>query len=152
MDNIRAIRNDDDLAWAIAEVSKYFDNEPEIGTEEADRFDILSTLIEAYENEHYAIEAPEPVDLIKAHMEMFGRTQTDLAELFGSRSRASEVLNKRRALTVDMIRKLHREWGIPSDCLVEPYHLVERERVIDSELSVIKMVAEEGFEPPTQGL
>ncbi|AEG03325.1 type II toxin-antitoxin system HigA family antitoxin [Sinorhizobium meliloti WSM1022] len=128
MDNIRAIRNDDDLAWAIHEVSKYFDQPPETGTEEADRFDILSTLIEAYENEHHPIEAPEPVELIKAHMEMFGRTQADLAALFGSRSRASEILSKRRALTVDMIRRLHKEWGIPTDCLVEPYHLVEPER------------------------
>ncbi|MCA1371120.1 type II toxin-antitoxin system HigA family antitoxin [Bradyrhizobium sp. BRP14] len=128
MDHIRAIRNDRDLAWAIDEVAKYFDHHPEIGTEEADRFDILSTLIEAYENQHYPIEAPEPIDLIKAHMEMFGRTQADLAALFGSRSRASEILNKRRALTVDMIRKLHKEWGIPTDCLVEPYHLEAPER------------------------
>lgn len=129
MENIRAIRTDDDLAWAIAEVARYFDCQPALGTAEADRFDILSTLIEAYEDKHYAIEAPEPVELIKAHMEMSGRTQVDLSALFQSRSRASEVLNKRRALTVDMIRKLHKEWGIPADCLVEPYHLVEPERV-----------------------
>ena len=129
MENIRAIRTDDDLAWAIAEVARYFDSQPALGTAEADRFDILSTLIEAYEDKHYAVEAPEPVELIKAHMEMSGRTQVDLAALFDSRSRASEVLNKRRALTVDMIRKLHKEWGIPADCLVEPYHLVEPERV-----------------------
>lgn len=128
MDNIRAIRNDDDLAWAIAQVSLYFDHEPEPGTPDADRFDVLSTLIEAYEDAHYPVRAPEPIELIKAHMEMFGRTQADLAELFGSRPRASEVLNKRRTLTVDMIRRLHKEWGIPADCLVEPYHLMERER------------------------
>lgn len=130
MDNIRAIRNDDDLAWAIVEVSAYFDNQPELGTEEADRFDVLSTLIEAYEDEHYPIEAPEPIELIKAHMEMFGRTQADLAVLFDSRSRASEVLNRRRALTVDMIHRLHKAWSIPADCLVEPYHLAGREREV----------------------
>lgn len=129
MENIRAIRTDDDLAWAIGEVARYFDSQPALGTAEADRFDVLSTLIEAYEDKHYAIEAPEPVELIKAHMEMSGRTQVDLSALFDSRSRASEVLNKKRALTVDMIRKLHKEWGIPADCLVEPYHLVEPERV-----------------------
>lgn len=123
MENIRAIRNDEDLAWAIGEVERYFDNIPKPGTPEADRFDVLSALIEAYEDKHHAIEAPEPIELIKAHMEMFGRTQTDLAELFGSRPRASEILNKRRALTVDMIYKLHKEWGIPADCLVRPYHL-----------------------------
>lgn len=124
MENIRAIRNDEDLAWALGEVEQYFDNIPELGSAEADRFDVLSSLIEAYEDKHYAIEAPEPVELIRAHMEIFDRNQGDLAELFGSRSRASEVLNKRRALTVEMIHKLSKEWGIPADCLVVPYHLV----------------------------
>jgi HTH-type transcriptional regulator/antitoxin HigA len=124
MNNIRAIRNDEDLAWAIGEVEQYFGNPPAFGTPDADRFDILSALIEAYEDRHYPIEAPEPVELIKAHMEMSGRKQSDLAELFGSKSRASEVLNRKRALTVDMIHKLNKEWGIPSDYLVRPYHLV----------------------------
>lgn len=128
MDNIRAIRNNDDLAWAIAEVSPYFDNPPERGTPEGERFDILAALIEAYEDTHYPIDAPEPVELIRSHMEMTGRTQSDLGALFGSRSRASEVLNKKRALTVDMIYKLHKEWGIPADCLVKPYHLAAQRR------------------------
>ncbi|MBO1026735.1 type II toxin-antitoxin system HigA family antitoxin [Ochrobactrum sp. SD129] len=123
MDNIRAIRNDDDLAWAIAEVSQYFDNPPSPLSSEGMRFDVLSELIEAYEDKHYPIEAPEPVELIKTHMELTGRNQSDLATLLGSRSRASEVLNKKRALTVEMIHRLHKEWGIPADCLVEPYHL-----------------------------
>jgi HTH-type transcriptional regulator/antitoxin HigA len=127
MDNIRAIRNDDDLAWAIAEVSQYFDNLPEPLSTDGMRFDILSDLIEAYEDRHYPIDAPEPVELIKAHMELTGRSQGDLATLFGSRPRASEVLNKKRALTVDMIHRLHKEWGIPADCLVEPYHLAASE-------------------------
>lgn len=128
MENIRAIRNDDDLAWAIAEVEQYFVNEPDPGTPEADRFDVLSVLIEAYEDEHYPIDAPEPIEFLKAHMAMLGRKQSDLAKLFGSTPRASEVLNKKRALTVDMIHRLHKEWGIPSDRLVEPYHLAEPER------------------------
>ena len=84
MDNIRAIRNNDDLAWAIAEVSPYFDNPPERGTPEGERFDILAALIEAYEDTHYPIDAPEPVKLIRSHMEMTGRTQSDLGALFGS--------------------------------------------------------------------
>ncbi|UHS60255.1 type II toxin-antitoxin system HigA family antitoxin [Agrobacterium vaccinii] len=126
MDNIRAIKTDADLAWAIAEISPYFDNPPDLGTPDADRFDVLATLIEAFENKHYHIDAPEPVELIKTHMEMTGRTQGDLAALFGSRSRASEVLNRKRALTVDMIHRLHKEWGIPAESLVEPYHLCER--------------------------
>ncbi|MET0172316.1 MAG: type II toxin-antitoxin system HigA family antitoxin, partial [Agrobacterium vaccinii] len=120
MDNIRAIKTDADLAWAIAEINPYFDNPPDLGTPDADRFDVLATLIEAFENKHYHIDAPEPVELIKTHMEVTGRTQGDLAALFGSRSRASEVLNRKRALTVDMIHRLHKEWGIPAECLVEP--------------------------------
>jgi len=123
MKDIRAIRKDADLAWAIAEVSRYFDNPPAPGSEDAERFDILSDLIEAYESRHYPIEAPEPIELLKAHMEMTGRTQSDLANLLGSRSRASEVLGKKRALTVDMIRRLNKEWGIPADYLVQPYRL-----------------------------
>ena len=128
MDNIRAIRNDDDLAWAIAEVSPYFDNPPDPLSAEGMRFDILSDLIEAYEDKRYAIEAPDPVEFIKAYMAMTGRKPAELAVLLGSRSRASEVLNKKRALTVGMIHSLHKAWGISSDNLVMPYHLVSSER------------------------
>lgn len=130
MDNIRAIRNDDDLAWAITEVEQYFDNIPELGSPEADRFDVLSALIESYEDKHYAIDAPEPVELIKSHMEQSGKSQTELAELFGSKSRASEILKKRRSLTVDMVHKLNKEWGIPASSLVRPYHLENAKRAV----------------------
>jgi HTH-type transcriptional regulator/antitoxin HigA len=123
MENIRPIRTDADLAWALAEIAPYFGAPPPVGTLEADRFDVLADLIEAYENRAHPVEAPEPVELIRAHMANSGRTPADLARLFGSRSRASEVLNRRRGLTVAMIRKLHREWGIPAEHLVEPYRL-----------------------------
>lgn len=121
--DIRPIRNQDDLDWALAEISPYFDNQPEPGTPEADRFDVLADLIEAYEDRHFPMPEVEPVDLLKAHMEATGRTQTDLANLLGSRSRASEVLNRKRSLTVDMIFKITSEWRVPADCLVKPYHL-----------------------------
>ena len=123
MENIRPIRTDADLAWALAEIAPYFDAPPPAGSREADRFDVLADLIEAYENRMHPVEAPEPVELIRAHMANTGRTPADLARLLGSRSRASEVLNRRRRLTVAMIRKLHREWGIPAEHLVEPYRL-----------------------------
>jgi HTH-type transcriptional regulator/antitoxin HigA len=121
--DVRPIRNDDDLAWAIAEIAPYFDNQPDPGTPEADRFDVLADLIEAYEHRRVPMEPMEPIDLLKAHMEMTGRTQADLAKLFGSRPRASEILRRKRALTVDMIHRLSTEWGIPADALVTPYHL-----------------------------
>jgi HTH-type transcriptional regulator / antitoxin HigA len=123
MENIRPIKNDDDLAWAIADVGQYFDNIPEPGTDAADRFDVLSALIEDYENKYHPIAEPEPVDLLLSFMETTGRTQAEFANLLGSRPRASEVLRKRRALTIDMIRKITREWRIPADSLIAPYHL-----------------------------
>ena len=121
--DIRPIRTAADHEWALAEISLYFDNQPEPGTPEADRFDILADLIEAYEDRHFPMPEVEPVAFLKTHMEATGRTQADLAALFGSRPRASEVLGRKRALTVEMIYKLSREWHIPADCLVKPYHL-----------------------------
>lgn len=123
MENIRAIRNDEDLEWAIAEVAQYFDDEPEPGSAAAERFDVLSTLIEAYEDKHYPIEAQDPVSAIISHMEMRGLKQRDLAAVLGSASRASEIVNRKRMLNVDMIQRLHTQWGIPAELLIQPYHL-----------------------------
>lgn len=123
MMDIRPIRTDADLAWAIGEIAAYFDNQPAPGTPEADRFDVLADLIEAYEDRHHPIPRAEPIALLRAHMEMTGRTQADLARLLGSAPRASEVLNRKRALTVDMIHRISTAWGVPADALVAPYHL-----------------------------
>ena len=81
MIDIRPIRTDEDYDWALAEVEQYFDNEPEPGTPESDRFEILTTLIEAYEEKHWPIELPDPVDIIKYAIEEMGYSQTELAEL-----------------------------------------------------------------------
>ena len=123
MDNIRPIRNEADLAWAIGEIEPYFDRPPEKGTAEADRFDVLSDLIEAYEGRSFETSDVEPIEFLHAFMEMTGRSQSDMAEILGSRSRASEILNRRRALTVEMIFRIGQAWGIPADCLVKPYPL-----------------------------
>lgn len=123
MQNIRPIKNEQDYEWAMAEVAVYFDNPPPVGSPEGDRFDVLSDLIEAYENKHYPIEAPDPVAAILAHMEMAALKQSDLAEVLGSRPRASEVLNRKRALTMEMAYKLNRDWHIPAEVLIRPYHL-----------------------------
>ncbi|HEV7255976.1 MAG TPA: helix-turn-helix domain-containing protein [Mesorhizobium sp.] len=85
--------------------------------------DILATLVDAYEREHLPLDAADPVDILKTHMEMTGRNQKDLAALLGSPSRASEILNRRRALTIEMAYKLHRDWGIPAEALITPYEL-----------------------------
>jgi HTH-type transcriptional regulator/antitoxin HigA len=129
MENIRPIKTEADYDWAIAEITSYFGSEPEVGTPDGDRFDVLATLIEAYEDEHYPIEAPDPVEAIRSHMELFNLSRKALAEVIGSSPRATEVLNRKRALTLDMVFKLNKEWNIPAEVLVQPYHLAnDRER------------------------
>ena len=123
MMDIRPIRNEEDYEWALAEIAPYFENEPDPGTQEADRFDVLAALIENYEAKHWAIEPANPVDTIRFVMNQQGYTQADLGRLLGSRSRASEILNRKRPLTMPMVYKLHREWGIPADALVAAYQV-----------------------------
>lgn len=119
--DIRPIKTDEDYRWALAEVEQYFDKEPDVGSAEGNRFDVLSDLIELYENRHFPIEAVDPVDALTAFMTDTGRSQKDLGDLFGSRPRASEILGRKRALTVEMIHALNREWGIPAELLILPY-------------------------------
>ena len=130
MENVRPIRTEDDYDWAIAEVTKYFENEPAVGTPDADRFVLLTDLIEAYEDRHYPIKTPDPVSLIADYLERTGKKQTALAEIIGSRSRASEIMSRRRALNVAQIHAISEAWNLPAAELVRPYHLdvVERER------------------------
>lgn len=122
---IRPIRTNDDLTAALVRIEALWDTEPD--TPEGIELDVLVDLVEHYEDKHYPIESAEPVEVLRAHMEATGRTQADLAALLGSRPRASEVLHRKRVLTVDMIHKLNNEWHIPADCLVKPYHLVAAE-------------------------
>lgn len=114
--DIHPIRTDADLTVALARVDAIW-GAPE-GTPESDELEVLAMLIEAYEQKHYPIEPVEPVEFLKAFMEHTGRTPSDLAELFGSASRASEILHERSALTVEMIHKLASEWKVPADCLM----------------------------------
>jgi len=125
MENIRPLKTEADYEWALAEVTRYFDNQPEVGSAEADRFDILSILLEAYENENFPICAPTPIEAISTYMDMHGLGQSALAGVIGSRSRASEILNYRRALTMDMAYKINRQWHIPAEILLQPYHLAD---------------------------
>jgi HTH-type transcriptional regulator/antitoxin HigA len=122
----RPIRTEAEYKAALAEIERHFANEPKEGTVEADRFDLLTLLIEAYEDQHHPIGPPHPVEMIRHRMRTAGYTQADLANLLGSRARASEVLKKRRRLTLPMIWKLSREWKIPAEVLVEPYALAAR--------------------------
>lgn len=116
--NIHPIRNEQDYRTALRELSAYFDNEPEPGTPDGDRFEILATLVEAYETRHFQIEAPNPIEAIRFRMEQGGLTVKDLVPSIGKPNRVYEVLNGKRSLTIDMIRNLHRNLGIPAESLI----------------------------------
>ncbi len=122
--DIRPIRTDRDHRAALAEIERLWGS-PE-GTDEGDKLDILVTLVENYEEKRWPIKTRrrfDPVDVLFYAIDELGHTQTELAELIGSRSRASEILSRRRALTVDTIHKISKAWHIPADLLVQPYAL-----------------------------
>ena len=115
---IRPIHSEAEYDAALAEIEQYFEKPPKLGTAEADRFDLLALVIEDYEKKHWEIEPPNPVDAICYRMETGGYTQADLGRLLGSRQRASDVLTRKRPLTMQMAWKLHREWDIPAEALI----------------------------------
>ncbi len=114
--NIRPIKTDEDHAAALKRIEELMNAKP--GTPEGDELDILVTLVDAYESEHFPIDPPDPVSAIRFRMEQMGLRQVDIAPLLGGRSRASEILKGKRGLTLRMIRKLHNELGIPLESLV----------------------------------
>lgn len=116
--NIHPIRTKADYKRALREVSAYFDTEPEPGSEDGDRFEILTTLVEAFEAKHFPIEAPDPIEAIRFRMEQGGLTVKDLVPSIGQPNRVYEVLNRKRGLTLEMIRNLHRNLGIPAESLI----------------------------------
>jgi HTH-type transcriptional regulator/antitoxin HigA len=122
MKNIRPLRTEEDYEWALAEIERYFDKEPEPGTPEADRFDVLTALIGDYESKYWPIEAPDPIAAIRTVMEARSLTQNDLANVIGSAPRASEVLRRKRPLTMKMAHQIHEAWHIPAELLIRPYH------------------------------
>jgi HTH-type transcriptional regulator/antitoxin HigA len=121
---IRPIRTEEDHRAALAEIDACWGAAE--GTEEGDRLDVLLALVEIYEAKRWPIAIDEhfdPVDVLSYAIEELGHTQVELAEILGSRSRASEILSRRRALTVDMIHKISEAWRIPAELLVRPYRI-----------------------------
>ena len=118
MTNVHILRDEADYQAALAAYESYFDIEPVPGSEAGDHFELLGLLLAKYEEERFPIAAADPVEAIRFAMERMGLGQPDLAELFGSRSRASEVLNRRRELSIPQIRKLSKEWRIPAQALI----------------------------------
>jgi HTH-type transcriptional regulator / antitoxin HigA len=117
--NIELIKTKKDYNLALERLEQIFDAKK--GSEEGDELMILSLLIENYENEHFPIEMPDPIEAIKFRMEQLGYGQSDLASIIGLKSRASEILSRKRKLTLDMIRKLHIALNIPTEILVQDY-------------------------------
>jgi HTH-type transcriptional regulator/antitoxin HigA len=116
---IRPIKTPADHRAALEQIERLMDARP--GTPAGDRLDILTTLVEQYESRNEPIEPPDPIDALRYHMESRGLTRRDLEPMIGSRARVAEVLNRRRALTIEMIRRLHAELGISADVLIRPY-------------------------------
>jgi HTH-type transcriptional regulator/antitoxin HigA len=117
---LRPIRTEADYEAALAEVECLWGAKS--GTA-GDRLDILATLIDAYEAEHYPMDPPDPIEAIKFRMEQQGLTRKDLEPIIGTRTRVAEVLNRKRGLSIDMIRRLHERLGISADVLIRPSRL-----------------------------
>jgi HTH-type transcriptional regulator / antitoxin HigA len=121
--DIKPIRTKGDYQAALKEIEVLWDARP--GTKEADRLEVLTLLVQAYEAEHYPVPDPDPIELLLHVMEARGLTRKDLEPYIGSRARVAEVLNRIRPLTLDMIRRLSEGLGIPADILVRKYELTE---------------------------
>lgn len=115
---IKPIRTKRDYAAALKEVERLWG--AKTGTAEGDRLDVLATLMDAYEAEHYPMDPPDPVEAIKFRMEQQGLTRRDLEEIIGTRNRIAEVLNRKRGLSIAMIRRLRERLGISADVLIRP--------------------------------
>ncbi|MDP1714780.1 MAG: hypothetical protein Q8L41_08545 [Anaerolineales bacterium] len=119
--DIKPIKTEKEYEEALKEVERLFDAVP--STPESDRYEVLAILVEAYEDEHYPIPLPDPIEAILYYMESRGLSRADLEPFIGSRARVSEILNRRRPLTLSMIQRLHENLGIPAEALVQSYKL-----------------------------
>ncbi len=113
---LKAIRSDREHRAAMKEIDALWNAKP--GSEAADRLEVLAILVEDYEKRKFPIESPDPIEAVKFRMEQEGLTTQDLAKLLGGRNRASEVLNRKRGLSLAMIKSLHRRWRIPAEALL----------------------------------
>lgn len=117
--SIKPIKTKKDYQSAMERLELIFDAKP--GTPQGDELEILGILIDNYEKKHSPIDYPDPIEAIKFRMEQMGYSQNDLANIIGRKSRASEILNKKRKLTLEMVRQLHERLNIPTDVLIQNY-------------------------------
>jgi HTH-type transcriptional regulator / antitoxin HigA len=116
--SLKPIRTKKDYEAALKEVERLWG--AKLGTEDGDRLDVLATLIDVYEAAHYPVDPPDPIEAIKFRMEQQGLSRKDLEPLIGTRTRVAEVLNRRRSLSIGMIRRLHKKLGISAEVLIRP--------------------------------
>ncbi len=121
--DIKPIKTKKDYDAALKEIERLFTSSP--GTRQGDRLEVLAMLVEAYEEKHHKILPPDPIEAINYYMESRGLTRKDMEKYLGSRARVSEVLNRKRALTMEMIRCLHAGLGIPAEVLIKPYKIAK---------------------------
>jgi HTH-type transcriptional regulator/antitoxin HigA len=117
--DIRPIKTEADYQAVLEEIERLFD--AALDTPEGDRLEVLTTLVQAYEEKHYAVPLPDPIEAIEYYMESRGLSRVDLEPYIGGRGRVSEILNRKRPLTIKMIRRLHAGLGIPAEVLIQPY-------------------------------
>jgi HTH-type transcriptional regulator/antitoxin HigA len=117
MMNIQPIHNEEDYQKALSRIEDIFDAKPD--SEKGDELEILGVLVDEYEENHFPIEEPNPIDAIKFRMDQLGMAQKDLAKVLGSKSRASELLSRKRPLSLQQIKILHKEMGIPAEALIQ---------------------------------
>ena len=118
---MKPIRTEADYEAALAEVERLWG--AKAGTAKGDRLDVLATLIDVYESQHYPMDPPDPIEAIKFRMEQQNLTRKDLEGIVGTRTRIAEILNRRRGLSINMIRRLHEKLGISTDILIRPTRL-----------------------------
>jgi HTH-type transcriptional regulator / antitoxin HigA len=123
---IRPIRTEKDYEAALARIEAIFDAEP--NTPAGDELEILSSLVEIYERKNYPIELPDPIEAIKIRMEDLGLDRKDLEAVIGSKGRISEILNRKRPLTLRMVQRLSEKLGLPAEVLAQPYPLATTQR------------------------
>ena len=119
--NIKPIKNEQNYADTLTKIESLMSAKP--NTPQMDELEVLTTLVEAYEEQFYKIDAPDPIEAIKFRMEQESLKQKDLVDIIGSKSRVSEVLNRKRKLTIDMIRNLHSQLKIPVESLFLDYKI-----------------------------
>lgn len=147
---LKPIRNESDYQAALREIEQLWDVEP--GTPEGDALDVLVTLVDAYERDHYDLPAPDPIAALEYFMESRGWTRKQLEPYIGSRGRVSEILSRKRPLTLPMIRRLEQATGIPGSILIQPYRTEQDERSPQAYSAPVERAPSQSATPARQAL